>query len=350
MRTLAFAVFGLSAIRRARRGAAAAPPRRSRTCAASTRSIRWASTRPQPRLGWQLRSAGARRRAARLPGPGGARRRGAASGRTLWDTGQVASDAPGPGALRGPRARVVAALLLARPRLGRRAAGPSAWSAPASVGDGAPAAGRLEGALDRGRLGRGHEGVAARRRCCGGRSRLKGAPRSARAYVTSLGLYELEINGQRVGDQLFTPGWTSYRKRLQYQTYDVTALLRAGDNAIGATLGDGWYRGFLAWQTTGATSTATASRCCASSGSSTRDGRVETVGTDETWKAATGPIRASDIYRARPTTRGWSGPAGAPRATTTRDWTPVRVAEPATRDARRTRRARRCAGSRRSGR
>ena len=76
---------------------------------------------------------------------------------------------------------------------------------------------------------------------------VKGAVESARAYVTSLGLYELEINGKRVGDQLFTPGWTSYHHRLQYQTYDVTSHLRAGENAIGATLGDGWYRGFLAW-------------------------------------------------------------------------------------------------------
>jgi len=69
--------------------------------------------------------------------------------------------------------------------------------------------------------------------------------RSARLYVSSLGLYEVYLNGQRVGDELFTPGWTSYRRRLQYQTYDVTALVRAGDNAIGAMLGDGWYRGQL---------------------------------------------------------------------------------------------------------
>ena len=65
----------------------------------------------------------------------------------------------------------------------------------------------------------------------------------ARAYVTSHGLYELRLNGQRVGDQLFTPGWTSYGKRLQYQTYDVTSLLRPGENAVGAVLGNGWYRG-----------------------------------------------------------------------------------------------------------
>ena len=63
--------------------------------------------------------------------------------------------------------------------------------------------------------------------------------------MTSLGLYEVELNGHRVGADPFTPGWTSYGKRLQYQTYDVTGLLAAGGNAIGATLGDGWYRGHL---------------------------------------------------------------------------------------------------------
>ena len=74
---------------------------------------------------------------------------------------------------------------------------------------------------------------------------LAGPVRSARLYVTSLGLYEVQLNGHRVGADAFTPGWTSYNKRLQYQTYDVTGLLAAGGNAIGATLGDGWYRGHL---------------------------------------------------------------------------------------------------------
>src|SRR5207245_4120412 len=69
--------------------------------------------------------------------------------------------------------------------------------------------------------------------------------RSARLYVTSLGLYEVYLNGRRVGDQLVAPGWTSYRRRLQYQTYDVASLLRPGANAVGAMLGDGWYRGNL---------------------------------------------------------------------------------------------------------
>ena len=73
--------------------------------------------------------------------------------------------------------------------------------------------------------------------------RLEKPVRSARAYVTSHGLYEMHLNGKRVGDDVLTPGWTSYNKRLQYQTYDVTPLLQRGDNAVGVMLGNGWYRG-----------------------------------------------------------------------------------------------------------
>ena len=72
--------------------------------------------------------------------------------------------------------------------------------------------------------------------------------RAARLYITSHGIYDAHLNGQRVGDQYLTPGWTSYNKRLQYQTYDVTKLLKQGANAAGVVLGDGWYRGNLAWE------------------------------------------------------------------------------------------------------
>jgi alpha-L-rhamnosidase len=119
---------------------------------------------------------------------------------------------------------------------------------------------------------------------------------SARVYVTSHGFYELEINGKKIGDQVLTPGWTSYGKRLQYQVYDVTKMLSKGNNAIGAMLGDGWYRGTLAW------------------GDNWKiygrklgllfqlkitysDGSVSTIISDETWKASKdGPIRMDDIY------------------------------------------------------
>ena len=64
-------------------------------------------------------------------------------------------------------------------------------------------------------------------------------------HVTALGLYEVHINGQRVGDHVLAPDWTDYRKRVRYQAYDVTALLKRGDNAIGALLANGWYSGHI---------------------------------------------------------------------------------------------------------
>lgn len=67
----------------------------------------------------------------------------------------------------------------------------------------------------------------------------------ARLYITALGLYEAELNGQRIGDFVLAPGCTDYRKRVQYQTYDVTALLNSGDNTLEIMLGDGWFCGSL---------------------------------------------------------------------------------------------------------
>ena len=57
------------------------------------------------------------------------------------------------------------------------------------------------------------------------------------------GIYDLSINGKPVGVPYFAPGWTDYSRRLYYNTYNVTALLRPGRNAIGAVLADGWYAG-----------------------------------------------------------------------------------------------------------
>ena len=68
-------------------------------------------------------------------------------------------------------------------------------------------------------------------------------PRRARLYITALGLYEAYVNGTRVGDERLAPGWTDYHRRIQYQTYDVTPLLHAGDNVLAVSLGDGWYCG-----------------------------------------------------------------------------------------------------------
>src|SRR5262249_15040561 len=69
------------------------------------------------------------------------------------------------------------------------------------------------------------------------------APAKAVVYASALGLYELSLNGQRIGNHILAPEWTDYTKRVQYQAYDVSPLLVPGDNCIGATLGDGWYAG-----------------------------------------------------------------------------------------------------------
>lgn len=75
-----------------------------------------------------------------------------------------------------------------------------------------------------------------------------GAVKKARLYATACGIYEAMINGKRVGDFVLAPGVTNYNKRIQYQTYDVTDMLREGDNSLELSLADGWYRGSLgAW-------------------------------------------------------------------------------------------------------
>ena len=67
----------------------------------------------------------------------------------------------------------------------------------------------------------------------------------ARLYVTALGVYELELNGRRIGDHVLAPGWNSYHHQLRYDTFDVTDVVQQGENAVGVVLGDGWYRGAL---------------------------------------------------------------------------------------------------------
>ena len=118
---------------------------------------------------------------------------------------------------------------------------------------------------------------------------------AARIYITCLGLYELRLNGQRVGDAVLTPGWTSYHHRLQYQTYDVTGLLRSGDNVLGAVIGDGWYRGFMGF-TAGRNLYGDKPALLSQLHLTYAGGRTEIVGSDEQWRAAYGPIQMSEIY------------------------------------------------------
>jgi alpha-L-rhamnosidase len=130
----------------------------------------------------------------------------------------------------------------------------------------------------------------------------------ARVYASAHGLYQLSINGQRVGDQYLAPGWTDFPKRIQHQTYDVTKLLQRGPNAIGAALGDGWYRGKvgLNWRNVYGDTLALVAKLQVTY----TDGSTESFVTDASWRAAGGPFIQADLqdgesYDARREQPGW---------------------------------------------
>lgn len=153
---------------------------------------------------------------------------------------------------------------------------------------------------------------------------LAEGPEAARLYATALGLYELEINGHRVGDHFFAPGWQSYNHHLNYQVYDVSALLKEGENVVGGSVGEGWYAGSIGF------------------GGGRRNIYGERIGlmaqlevggevvvkTDEQWEWAFGGLITSEIYDGerydlRQDMDGWSTPQGKGEG-----WTKVDVIEP----------------------
>ncbi len=117
----------------------------------------------------------------------------------------------------------------------------------------------------------------------------------ATVYAAALGFYELRVNGGRVSRDVFTPGWTEYTKRVHYQTYDVTAQLKPGANAIGALLGDGWFAGVAAY---------TGKRHYYGGNPRLRvqleveyaDGTRDTIATDGSWRGNFGAVRYADLY------------------------------------------------------
>ncbi|HEX7014956.1 MAG TPA: glycoside hydrolase family 78 protein [Cyclobacteriaceae bacterium] len=134
--------------------------------------------------------------------------------------------------------------------------------------------------------------------------------RSARLYVTSHGLYEANINGQRVGDAVLTPGWTSYNKRLQYQVYDVTGQLRNGENATGVMLADGWYRGNIGFSHQ-RNQYGTDIALLYQLEITYTDGSTDRIVSDNTWRSSTGALRMAEIYHgetydARQEKTGWT--------------------------------------------
>jgi alpha-L-rhamnosidase len=134
----------------------------------------------------------------------------------------------------------------------------------------------------------------------------------ATLYASALGMAEAHVNGHRVSDDFFTPGWTDYAKRAEYRTYDVTQWVHPGENALGAILADGWYSGYVGYR---------GDRDLYGKLPRVRmqiqvdyaDGTSAVIGTGPGWKAATGPVLEADLlkgetYDARRELTGWDEP------------------------------------------
>lgn len=135
--------------------------------------------------------------------------------------------------------------------------------------------------------------------------------KEARLYATAFGLYEMSVNGRPVGDEVLSPGYTDYSKRVLTQQHDVTSLVRAGENAIGGILAGGWCAARLS----------AAARFCGSNPPRLRaalevtlaDGTRQTLESSDEWKYATGPLLAAQLFKgesydARREMPGWDTP------------------------------------------
>ncbi|MFB9833100.1 family 78 glycoside hydrolase catalytic domain [Actinoallomurus acaciae] len=268
-------------------------------------------TEPAPRLSWRLPPGTRAQRAYRVGGLAGDR---------AWDTGWVESDrslfVPYGGPPLASREAVRCAVRV------RSDAGLSAWSAPVRWEMGlldpddwvADWIGPAEGEVP----------PPGFRPAYHLRGEFTAGPAvtRARVYVTAHGLYELFLNGERVGDGELTPGFTAYRSHLQVQAYDVTRLVRTGDNVLGAILSDGWFRGRTSYH-----------RLPDGFGDRTallaqlhvdhEDGTTTVTGTGPDWRSAIGAVKAADLFDGvaadlRDEPAGWSGPGAV-----SGDWSPV---------------------------
>jgi len=150
--------------------------------------------------------------------------------------------------------------------------------------------------------------------------------RRAVVYASALGNFELRLNGEKVGDSYFDPGWTDYEKRVYYRAFDVTSMIRQGENALGAILGDGWYSGYVGYKPQRDHYGSDLRLYCKLQ-VEYEDGGGEIVTSDASWRASTGPIVTSDflmgeVYDARLEQPGWDLPGFDDSA-----WAPVDVTE-----------------------
>ena len=118
--------------------------------------------------------------------------------------------------------------------------------------------------------------------------------RRATLYATALGIYSVELNGELATQDFFAPGWTDYAKRVHFRAYDVTGAVRVGDNAIGAVLMDGWFAGYIGFKPE-RDHYGERTRFSCMLVLDYEDGTTETVSTDGSWRAGTGPLRHADF-------------------------------------------------------
>lgn len=162
--------------------------------------------------------------------------------------------------------------------------------------------------------------------CVRGRFMVDGEVREAYLLTSALGIYVPYINGERAGSDLLAPGWTSYNRHALYQMNEVTRLLRRGENAVGAMLGAGWYKGlmgFLSMRNNYGDRTAFLCQLHIRYA----DGREQIVSSDESWVGGDSPVTFSEIYDgerydARLERPDWCFPGEGPA-----DWRPVAVVE-----------------------
>ena len=280
-----------------------------------------------PRLSWRIESAerGERQTAYRVLVAGDEQTLAADKG-DLWDSGRVSSDETLNIAYAG-RALESMQRCFWKVQVWDKEGKLSAWSAVASwsmgllrpedwkaqwisVHDASPASGdRKTVVLPPARYYRKEFAVAKR-------------VVRATVYASALGIFELHLNGQRVDDAWFEPGWSDYHKRAYYRTHDVTGLVQQQGNTLGAILADGWYAGYVGYgllcgygpNRSGRWIYGKTPALLVQLELEYADGSRETVGTDTTWQVTDrGPIREADLimgesYDARAEMPGWDQP------------------------------------------
>jgi alpha-L-rhamnosidase len=152
---------------------------------------------------------------------------------------------------------------------------------------------------------------------------LAAPPVRAVLVASALGHVDLHLNGRRVSEEHFAPGWSDYRKSACYRAYDVTAAMNAGENVLGAVLADGWFRGQVS--VLGQNRYGSKTRFLAQLHLFAADGSEQVIVSDDTWRSSTGPILEGDLfagetYDARRELTGWDAPGYDANA-----WAPVAV-------------------------